>query len=190
MKKSNIYTRRGDSGQTSLVGGQRVEKTCARLESYGTVDELNSHIGVLMAEIEQDSDTYTTLLDIQRILFVVGSYLATDTTTTELRSTSIVTDEMLAQLESTIDVIDASLPPLRLFVLPSGTRAASLAHVCRTVCRRAERRILALNAETPLMLSVLAYVNRLSDYFFLLARQLNCNAGHEEVVWRPKKSEE
>lgn len=186
MKKSNIYTRRGDCGQTSLVGGQRVEKTCARLESYGTVDELNSNIGVLMAELEHDSDTYATLLDIQRVLFVVGSYLATDTTTTELRPTSIVTDEMVTQLEHTCDAIGESLPPLRLFVLPSGTRAASLAHVCRTVCRRAERRILALNAETPLMPTVLAYINRLSDYFFLLARQLNCKAGHDEVVWQPR----
>ena len=186
-KKSILYTRTGDTGMTSLVGGQRVSKTSARLESYGTVDELNSHIGLLITYVDdpQDRDLLTV---IQSQLFVVGSYLATDTSQRELRQQSIVTDEMVTQLEHAIDDVDAQLPPLRLFVLPGGTRGASQCHVCRTVCRRAERRILALQEaiETPLDPNVLAYVNRLSDFFFAFARKLNIIAGQEEIVWRKK----
>lgn len=188
MKKSPVYTRTGDAGQTSLVGGQRVAKDSARLESYGTIDELNSFIGLLAAETTDEHDTQF-LTDIQAALFVVGSYLATDTSTTQLRQQSIVTPEMVETLEHEIDLIDSQLPPLRLFVLPGGTRAASLAHVCRTVCRRAERRILTLQGTLaePLDTMVVSYVNRLSDYFFVLARRLNVIAGHDEVIWQRRK---
>lgn len=186
-KKSILYTRTGDTGMTSLVGGQRVRKNSARLESYGTIDELNAQIG-LLATYTGEEDRQQ-LIDIQSKLFVVGSYLATDTTQRELREQSIVTEEMVTQLEHTIDLLDASLPPLRLFILPGGTRGASVAHVCRTVCRRAERRILALQEELgfPLDPQVLAYVNRLSDYFFALSRKLNVEAGKEEILWQPRK---
>ena len=183
MKKSHIYTKTGDKGMTSLVGGIRVSKTHERLEAYGTIDELNSHIGLLMS-LTDDSKLKEWLTEVQCNLFTVGSYLATDTTQTELRQQSVVTTEMVEAMEKAIDETDASLPPLRLFVLPAGTQAASQCHVCRTVCRRAERRILALAANTEVDENVIAYVNRLSDYLFVLARKLNVDAGQDEIIWK------
>ena len=142
-KKSNIYTKTGDNGETALVGGQRVSKTHVRLEAYGTVDELNAQVGVLITYVHDQNDR-RFLYRIQQMLFVVGSYLATDTKNMSIRPHSIVTTEMVNDLEEMIDRIDAELPPLRLFIVPSGTRGAASAHVCRTVCRRAERCIYRL----------------------------------------------
>lgn len=180
-----IYTRTGDTGQTSLVGGQRVAKTHPRLEAYGTLDELNSHVGLLVSILPSDAHRQE-LLAVQNDLFVVSSNLATDTSSRPLRSSSVVGDERVAALEQTIDGVVRTLPQSRLFVLPGGSQAAAQAHVCRTVCRRAERRILALAdagiAPDP---QVLRYVNRLSDYFFVLARALNIETGHAEVFWSP-----
>ena len=217
MKKSPLYTRTGDHGQTSLVGGQRVSKCCTRLESYGTIDELNSHIGLLVSYIRnserfssipspsgilnsilpQTSENETVsadslaqvLTDIQSCLFVLGSYLATDTSNTELRQYSVVTPEMVAALEHQIDLLDSLVPPFRAFILPGGTQAASQAHVCRTVCRRAERCMIALQEEIgeELDTNVMCYINRLSDYLFVLARYLNIAANHEEILWEKKK---
>lgn len=183
----NIYTRTGDQGQTSLVGGQRVSKTCTRLESYGTIDELCSQIGLLITYCTQQSDI-ETLTDIQEKLFVVGGYLATDNTQHDIRPGNIVTQEMVTDLEQKIDTISASLPPFRCFILPGGCRSAALAHVCRTVCRRAERRILALVEEgNEVDVQVIAYVNRLSDYLFVLARKLNQDQQYEETIWVRQK---
>ncbi|MBO5025663.1 MAG: cob(I)yrinic acid a,c-diamide adenosyltransferase [Bacteroidaceae bacterium] len=182
-KKSNVYTKTGDKGMTSLVGGKRVEKTHARLEAYGTVDELNSQIGLLITYIEDEKDK-AFLTDIQSKLFVVGSYLATDTEQTQLRQQSIVTTEMVEEIEHAIDETDAQLPPLRLFVLPGGTRGASVCHVCRTVCRRTERCILALGKTVEIDENVTAFINRLSDYLFVLSRKLNIVAGQEEIIWK------
>lgn len=181
-----IYTKTGDKGKTSLVGGQRVSKCCDRLESYGTADELNSHIGVLITYCEKEEDRQF-LTDVQAALFVVGGYLATDTSERDVRPGNIVTPEMVSGIEREIDRIDALLPPLRLFILPGGCRAAGYAHVCRTVCRRTERCILRL-AESGAEIddNVLAYINRLSDYFFILARKLNQDNGTEDIVWRRK----
>lgn len=182
-----VYTKTGDKGQTSLVGGQRVSKCCERLESYGTVDELNSHIGVLITYCADEHDQQF-LTDVQGNLFVVGGYLATDNSQREVRQGNIVTSEMVAEVEQEIDFIQNALPPIRLFILPGGQRGAAYAHVCRTVCRRAERQILRL-AETGAEVDeqVMAYVNRLSDYFFVLARKLNVESGTEEVIWRRNK---
>lgn len=179
-----IYTKTGDRGQTSLVGGQRVSKCCDRLESYGTVDELNSHIGVLITYCSDERDA-AFLTDVQAKLFVVGGYLATDNTQRDIRQGNIVTPEMVAEVEAEIDRVQALLPPLRLFILPGGSRGSAYAHVCRTVCRRAERCILRL-VESGAVVddNVTAYVNRLSDYLFVLARKLNVDNGVEDVVWR------
>lgn len=179
-----IYTKTGDKGMTSLVGGQRVSKCCDRLESYGTVDELNSHIGVLITYCKAEEDRLF-LTDIQGKLFVVGGYLATDNSTYEVRQGNIVTPEMVTAVEHEIDRLQTLLPPLRLFILPGGSRGASYAHVCRTVCRRAERCILRL-AECGAEVDdqVIAYVNRLSDYLFVLARKLNVDEGVEDIIWR------
>lgn len=189
MEKSMIYTKTGDKGMTSLVGGQRVSKTDLRLEAYGTVDELNSQLGLLLTEVGDASD-HALLNEVQNHLFVVGGYLATDQSTTQLRAQSVVTPAMIESLEKAVDEIDSSLPKLRAFVLPGGTRGASMAHVCRTVCRRAERRILALNNqlkerdEAELDANVLSYMNRLSDFLFVLARKMNIIEGQNEIIWK------
>lgn len=178
-----VYTKTGDRGETSLVGGQRVSKCCERLESYGTVDELNSHIGVLMTYCTADDDV-AFLLDVQAKLFVVGGYLATDSDAGDVRPGIIVTPEMVETVEKEIDRMQELLPPMKSFILPGGSRGAAYAHVCRTVCRRAERQILRL-ADTGATVddNVLAYVNRLSDYFFVLARKLNVDANVEDIAW-------
>ncbi len=183
MVKSKIYTRTGDAGQTSLVGGVRVSKTHVRLEAYGTVDELNSHLGLLVSLVN-DAELATLLSEIQHTLFVVGVCLATDTEQTALSRQGVVPQEAIDALENRIDEIDATLPQLRAFVLPAGTQAASQCHVCRTVCRRAERRILALAENFDVDSNVIAYVNRLSDYLFVLARKLNVIAGQDEIMWK------
>ena len=168
-----VYTKTGDKGLTSLVGGQRVSKCCDRLESYGTIDELNSHIGVLVTYCD-DAQDIRFLTEVQQRLFAVGGYLATDCKETELHESCRVTPEMVSDVEKEIDRLQEQLPPLHSFIIPGGTRAASFAHVCRTVCRRAERCILRL-AESGIEIdaNVTCYVNRLSDYFFVLARTLN-----------------
>jgi cob(I)alamin adenosyltransferase len=183
-----IYTKTGDAGQTSLVGGQRVKKCCQRLEAYGTIDELNSHIGLLITYCNDEADK-GFLLNVQRTLFVVGGYLATDNAQREVRPGNIVSEQMVAEVESEIDRIQQTLPALRLFILPGGSRAAAVAHVCRTVCRRGEREILRLvdtgaEVDTP----VLAYVNRLSDYLFVLSRKLNVEGNTEENIWKRHES--
>ena len=141
-----IYTKTGDKGMTSLVGGTRVAKTDVRLEAYGTVDELNAHLGLLVAYLS-DGDDKTFLRQVQDTLFAVGSHLATDRRKTELKAASIITPGQVEAVERAIDSIDRLLPPLTAFVLPGGSLAAAQCHVCRTVCRRAERRILALADE-------------------------------------------
>ncbi len=183
MKKSLIYTRTGDGGKTSLVGGTRVPKTHVRLEAYGTVDELNSFLGLLAARLP-DGEDKAFVQWIQDTLFVVGSYLATDGEKTELRKASIVTPEQVEKMEREIDRLDSLLPPLKAFVLPGGDEVAALCHVCRTVCRRAERRILALAEEVPVSGELLAYINRLSDYLFVLSRKINQDNKKEEIFWQ------
>lgn len=180
-----IYTKTGDLGETSLVGGVRVSKCCDRLEAYGTVDELNSFVGLLMTYCDDSDRQFLT--DVQKTLFTVGSYLATDTIQTQLRETAVVTTEMIASVEREIDNINATLPPFKMFILPGGSRPASVSHVCRTVCRRAERCILRLQqGGVQVDPNVIAYVNRLSDYLFVLARRLNQDEGGNEIVWDRK----
>lgn len=184
MKKSMIYTRTGDTGKTSLVGGVRVPKTHVRLEAYGTVDELNANLGVLAASID-DAEIRSFLLYIQHKLFSLGAYLATDQSTTDLQVGSHISAEVVARLEQAIDELDASLPQLKAFILPGGSLSASFCHVCRTVCRRAERRILALEEHENCKIDpeVKQFVNRLSDYLFILSRKLNQLTLHDEIYW-------
>lgn len=169
-----IYTKTGDKGSTSLVGGKRVEKDDSRVEAYGTIDELQSFVGMLASATDE-----VQLEDIQRVLFKIGGYLAYEDATS-----AGVTDEMIAQLEQKIDRLSEELPPLRTFIIPGGTMAASICHVCRTVCRRAERRMTTLRRSIDVELddNAFIYINRLSDYFFLLARNLNMVAGKEDVT--------
>lgn len=177
-----VYTKTGDTGTTSLVGGKRVDKACARLESYGTIDELNAQVGLLLTYVTEQNDR-DCLIGIQNCLFVVGAQLATETESLHTLS-STITAEDVTTLETCIDAASEGLPKWRGFTLPGGCRAAAHAHVCRTVCRRAERRILALNATEPVSPQLLAYVNRLSDYFYVLALRLNFLQGTEEILWK------
>lgn len=181
MKKSRVYTKTGDKGMTSLVGGKRVPKMHVRLEAYGTTDELNSFVGLLIQSIEDKHDL-EILSYIQHKLFTVGSYLATDTETMAPREASIITDEDISLLENEMDKIDSDLPPLRHFVLPGGSESAARAHICRTVCRRAERCVYRVNEIFSIDDQILMFVNRLSDYFFLLARKESNKKGNE-IFW-------
>ena len=182
MKKSFIYTRTGDKGKTSLIGGTRVPKFDIRLEAYGTVDELNAHMGLLTAGMSKAEDIQF-LRGIQNKLFDIGSHLATDQEKTELHRTSIILPEEIQELEERIDLMDSNLPSLKTFVLPGGTASSALAHVCRTICRRAERRILELSEKVAVSEDLICYVNRLSDFFFVLSRKLNHDADQTEIYW-------
>ena len=177
-----VYTKTGDFGTTSLVGGKRVDKACARLESYGTIDELNSQVGLLLTYVEEPQDR-ECLIGIQNCLFVVGAQLATEAESAHVLQSTITADDVSA-LEKSIDQATEGLPKWRGFTLPGGCRAAAHAHVCRTVCRRAERRILTLNASEPVSTDLIAYINRLSDYFYVLALRLNFLHGTEEILWQ------
>lgn len=180
MKKCSVYTRKGDSGMTSLASGERVPKDSLRLESYGTVDELNSHLGLLLTYVAEDM-TRRQIIDIQGKLFTIGGILATTGLTGD---TCPITDGMIKSLENAIDIAADGLPAWRGFTLPGGCRGASQAHICRTVCRRAERRILALNAAEKVPQGVLSYINRLSDYLYIIACRLNKLNGTEEILWK------
>ena len=175
-----VYTKTGDAGTTSLVGGKRVPKDCARLESYGTVDELNAHVGLLLTYVFENQDR-ECLISIQNRLFVVGAQLATEAPNVP---SSVITDDDVTNLENNIDKASEGLPKWRGFTLPGGCREAAIAHVCRTVCRRAERRILTLNSEEEVDPQLIKYINRLSDYFYVLALRLNFLHGTEEILWK------
>jgi cob(I)alamin adenosyltransferase len=182
MKMSKIYTRTGDNGTTSLVGGVRVSKTHVRLEAYGTIDELSSHIGLLQTYLTAPEDQRLVTF-IQHKLFNVGSYLATDQTQTQLRIQSQISEADIQRLEQAIDEINSQLPPMKGFILPGGSRGAAVCHVCRTVCRRAERQIFRLHESVPVDALVTTFVNRLSDYLFILARKINNLTEIEEIYW-------
>lgn len=171
-----VVTRTGDAGETGLADGTRLAKHAPRITALGSVDELNSHIGVLLAE-PLDNASRELLLGVQNDLFDLGGELA-------LPQRPTLGPAYLARLESAITARNGELPPLREFVLPGGTRAAALAHVCRSVCRRAERDLWALHAVEPLNPDTVRYLNRLSDLFFVLARALNRAAGMDETCWR------
>lgn len=182
MKKSLVYTKTGDRGTTGLIGGTRIPKSHIRLEAYGTVDELNSNIGLLITYLNGEHDR-EFLLHVQNKLFAVGSHLATDQEKVQLKDASIITLADIERMEREIDAMDEILPPLTAFVLPGGAPGAAVCHICRTVCRRAERRILALAETCQISPELLAYVNRLSDYLFVLSRKINFNEGKVEIFW-------
>lgn len=181
MKKSNVYTKTGDKGTTSLVGGTRVGKTHVRLDAYGTVDELNSFIGWLNCVVS-DAENRNFLRFVQHKLFTVGAYLATETESKQPRAASILSEDDIRRIETEIDRLDAQLPPLNRFVLPGGNEPASRAHICRTIARRAERNVYRVAESHPVSDEALMFINRLSDYFFVLARH-ESNKTAEEIYW-------
>lgn len=184
---SKIYTKTGDSGTTSLIGGQRVSKCCERLESYGMTDELNSHIGVLLAYTEDEADR-RFLLQVQSDLFRIGAWLATPAPNSpsswEGRGGVVPVDVNVNAIEHEIDRLNGLVSPQKSFILPGGSLGAAYAHVCRTVCRRTERAILKLQESGAHVDDTLkAYINRLSDYFFVLARKMNADKGIADIPW-------
>ncbi|MDI9603707.1 MAG: cob(I)yrinic acid a,c-diamide adenosyltransferase [Bacteroidota bacterium] len=181
MKKSRLYTKTGDKGMTALVGGTRVPKTHLRLEAYGTVDELNCYVGWLREEV-QEAEHQVFLQFIQNELFMVGSYLATETEKGEPKRVGTITGKEIERVEREIDRIDHILPKLSRFVLPGGSEAAARAHICRAVARRAERNTHRVAEEYPVEQEVLTFLNRLSDYFFVFAR-FESNKLSEEIYW-------
>lgn len=183
MEKSKIYTQTGDTGETSLAGGRRVPKTHPRIEAYGTIDELNAHLGLLNTEYDEKAPQAQQIRTIQNLLFRIGAYLATDPERLSPCEATRILPEDIAQLEHWIDETDAQLPPLRAFILPGGSRIAAQAHVARTVCRRAERLIVSLFQEFQGDPTVLTYINRLSDYLFVIARLGNFTEKKDEILW-------
>nr|WP_321222992.1 cob(I)yrinic acid a,c-diamide adenosyltransferase [uncultured Psychroserpens sp.] len=187
-----IYTKTGDKGTTALFGGTRVPKHHIRIDSYGTVDELNSHLG-LIRDQEINNHYKDVLIDIQDRLFTVGAILATDPEKATLKNGKDrlnipkISEEDIEQLEQEMDKMNESLPQMTHFVLPGGHQTVSFCHIARCVCRRAERLASALNELEPFQPESLKYLNRLSDYLFVLARKLSYDLQADEVKWIPKK---
>lgn len=182
MKITKVYTRKGDLGTTSLVGGVRIKKSDIRLEAYGTVDELSAHLGML-ARMLDGKEEQENIVRIQNNLFNVCTHLATDQSQTPLYPSAHLAAGETTFLEERIDNLMKQLPERQGFVLPGGCLTACQAHVCRTVCRRAERRIAALAEVAQVGTEIQQYVNRLSDYLFVLAKIINFNESVQEIIW-------
>lgn len=187
-----IYTKTGDKGTTSLFGGTRVPKYHDRIEAYGTVDELNSCIG-LIRDQEIDENTFNVLLKIQNELFTLGAMLATPPEKEKLKNGKErlnipkINDNDILFLEKEIDIMNKTLPEMTNFVLPGGHTTVSFCHIARCVCRRAERIVVSINDKEEIDSHIIMYLNRLSDYLFVLARKLTIDNQVTEVPWLPKK---
>jgi cob(I)alamin adenosyltransferase len=182
-----VYTKKGDKGTTGLIGGTRVVKHHLRIEAYGTVDELNSYIG-LIRDQDIDEDSKTLLVEIQDRLFTMGSMLANDPDKSKMQLPPLFEADVI-KLEEAMDKMDENLPLMKTFVLPGGHTTVSYCHVARCVCRRAERIATHLNEEIGVDELVLSYLNRLSDYLFVLARKLTKDLQVSEVPWVPRMTE-
>lgn len=183
MKITKVYTRTGDEGMTSLVGGIRIKKSSIRLEAYGTVDELSAHLGLLVAMMPDGADR-NTVIRVQNNLFNVCTHLATDQSQTPLYPSAHLASGEIAFLEQEVDRMMGLLPEYQGFILPGGTPVAAQAHVARTICRRAERRIAELAEGAAVGEEIQQYINRLSDYLFVLAKIINFNSNQNEIIWQ------
>jgi cob(I)alamin adenosyltransferase len=183
--KMKIYTRTGDDGTTGLIGGSRVKKYNIRLEAYGTIDELNSYIGLIRSM--QTNDHADGILGIiQNKLFVIGAHLATEDSITLIKKQMPVVKPDIELLEQEMDRMNSELPELRNFILPGGCQASSFCHVARTVCRRAERRIVELSEKNEVAPNLIKFINRLSDYLFVLSRKVSLDQKAPEILWSPE----
>jgi cob(I)alamin adenosyltransferase len=180
-----IYTKTGDQGETSLLGGTRVLKSDRRIETYGTVDELNSFIG-LIADLDPDKERTALLRNIQSRMFTIGSSLAAENDRAKDFKPDLEEID-ITQLETAIDEMNTVLPSMTNFIIPGGHQLISTTHVARTVCRRAERRVIELAASADVEEIVVRYLNRLSDFLFVLARKQGFDMGIDEVPWKPKR---
>ena len=179
---SKIYTRTGDDGSTGLGDGVRVQKHSARIEAIGDIDELNSHIGLLLAESALPGAMMQMLVRVQHELFELGGELS-------IPNYTRVTSAMVTRLEQELDTLNDDLPPLKEFILPGGSRPTALCHVARTVCRRAERRLVALAQQESVSATALKYLNRLSDLLFVMCRAISKALNVPDVLWEPKKND-
>lgn len=179
-----VYTKKGDKGTTQLIGGTRVPKNTLRIEAYGTIDELNSYIG-LIRDQKIDSEYVTQLLEIQDRLFTLGALLARDPEKQKMKLPELIESD-ITNLENWIDAMEEKLEPMTSFVLPGGHTTVSYAHIARCVCRRSERVITELNESSVVSEIVMAYVNRLSDYLFVLSRKLTLDLNATEQPWKPR----
>lgn len=191
MKKSKIYTKTGDAGQTGLVSGNRVSKGDHRIHIYGEVDELNSCIGAVLALMKEKdllSDEYEFIQDIQSRLFDLGSNLACELEFRKKYKLPQIEQNNIEDVEEVIDRLDSELPALKNFILPGGSLIAAQLHIARTVCRRIERNLVSFSHHSPeeIPLNSLEYINRLSDYLFVMARYVNLKLQREEVIWKAK----
>jgi len=181
-----IYTKTGDKGETGLFGGERVSKDSLRISAYGTIDELNSFIGYTISEIN-DPGVKENLSMIQNYLFTIGSDLATpETEKNEKLKIQRTPESFYKEIEKMIDKYDAQLEELRNFILPGGSKSSALLHICRTVCRRAERAVVALKKTVTIGDNIVIFLNRLSDLFFVLSRFENKVSNHPDIIWNPK----
>jgi len=178
-----VYTKTGDKGSTALVGGTRVPKNHVRIEAYGTADELISYIGLLRDNL---SDTFLLkrLFEIQKDLMILSAVLAADRKEV-IEQLPKLSEKAIVELENDIDIMNEKLPALKAFIIPGGHKAVSICHVCRTVCRRAERRIYDLKQHFELQDAISIYFNRLSDYLFVLARHISMKENADEIIWSP-----
>lgn len=179
-----IYTKKGDTGKTSLIGGTRVSKNHIRIEAYGTVDELNSWLGLLRDETA-DEATKDILINVQNRLFDTGSLLAADPEHNKMKLPELSENDIVL-LEKEIDKMNETLPPIKNFLLPGGHVVVSHCHIARCVCRRAERRVTQLSEESPVEPLIIKYLNRLSDYLFVLSRKLAADYHIQEIPWKPQ----
>jgi cob(I)alamin adenosyltransferase len=179
-----VYTKKGDKGKTGLIGGTRVPKYALRIDAYGTVDELNSYVG-LLRDKAVNKQFKEELIFVQDRLFTIGSWLASDPEKGKMALPEIKEGD-LTKLEDSIDVMDAKLEPMTSFVLPGGHETVSFCHITRCVCRRAERLVTELNEESELNPLIMAFLNRLSDYLFVYGRFVTAELGAEEIPWKPK----
>lgn len=180
-----IYTKKGDDGTTGLLGGTRVAKHHARIEAYGNVDELNSWIGLLRDELN-DTPHAALLLEVQDRLFTLGSHLALDPAHVGKMTLPELRENDLVRLENAIDTMDSKLPPMRNFVLPGGHPVVSHCHIARCVCRRSERSVTFLTEQSEVPGVILQYLNRLSDYLFVLSRMVSVEKNAPEMPWKPR----
>lgn len=180
-----IYTKKGDDGTTGLLGGTRVAKHHARIEAYGNVDELNSWIGLLRDELN-DTPHAALLLEVQDRLFTLGSHLALDPAHVGKMTLPELREDDLVRLENAIDMMDSKLPPMRNFVLPGGHPVVSHCHIARCVCRRSERSVTFLTEQSEVPGVILQYLNRLSDYLFVLSRMVSVEKNAPEMPWKPR----
>lgn len=179
-----IYTKTGDKGETGLIGGTRVSKADLRINAYGTVDELNSWIGLIRSG-EVDARQQGILAQVQDNLFVIGSHLAADPEKSRMQLPELAEADVVV-LEGEIDFMNLDLPELRSFVLPGGNQQAAYGHLARTVCRRAERLVVDLHQHVPVDMVLIEYLNRLSDYLFTLSRKFCLDGGDDEIKWLPR----